>query len=468
MASEFQDRNGNYVLQFVGANGRRRSISLGKERKRTRNTVKCHVEELVAAQKANRAPYDETNEWLAEIGVQLHKKLAKAGLVKPRRDVEPVTLAAFLDAYIASRTDIQPNMRRNLINSRGRLVDHFGVNRELSTISPGDADDWRQAVVNEKLADATISKAVKHARHFFRLAERKGLVKRNPFQDLKAGGERNSARLHFVDRATIDTVIAHAPDAQWQLIIALSRYGGLRCPSEHLALRWNNIDWETGKITVLSPKTRRHDKPFRIMPLIPELRPYVEDVRDEVNPGIDVPLSDPVITRYRDTNSNLRTQLLRILRSAGVEPWERLFHNMRASRQTEQADQFPAHVVADWIGNSPKIAERHYLQTTESHFQLALRPEDLHQDLQSVAETPRNDSHANQAALATAGNCDALQHGTSEQAPRAGLEPATLGLEIPCSIQLSYRGSIVSSFYQAAEKPMSRPLSIVGIIPARK
>ncbi len=29
---------------------------------------------------------------------------------------------------------------------------------------------------------------------------------------------------------------------QWRLIFALSRYGGLRCPSEHLALRWGHID----------------------------------------------------------------------------------------------------------------------------------------------------------------------------------------------------------------------------------
>src|SRR5262249_35276739 len=152
-------------------------------------------------------------------------------------------------------------------------------------------------------AAATISKAVKHAKQFFRLAQRKGLVKQNPFQDLRAGGERNSARLCFVERGTIERVIAHAPDAQWKLIIALARYGGLRTPSETLELRWSHIDWEAGRITVPSPKTCRHDKPYRVMPLFPELRPYLEAVRDEVNPGIDVPFSDPVITRYRDLNA---------------------------------------------------------------------------------------------------------------------------------------------------------------------
>jgi len=49
---------------------------------------------------------------------------------------------------------------------------------------------------------------------------------------------------------------------------------------------------------------------------------------------------------------------MRILERAGLKPWERLFHNPRAGRQTEPADQFLLHVVTDWIGNSPNIADR--------------------------------------------------------------------------------------------------------------
>jgi len=33
-------------------------------------------------------------------------------------------------------------------------------------------------------------------------------------------------------------------------------------------------------------------------------------------------------------NSNLRTEMTRLLRSAGVSGWPRLFHSMRASRQS--------------------------------------------------------------------------------------------------------------------------------------
>ena len=49
-------------------------------------------------------------------------------------------------------------------------------------------------------------------------------------------------------------------------------------------------------------------------------------------------------------NSNLRTEMIRLLRRAGVSGWPRLFHSMRASRQTELQREFPLHVVCSWLG----------------------------------------------------------------------------------------------------------------------
>jgi hypothetical protein len=46
--------------------------------------------------------------------------------------------------------------------------------------------------------------------------------------------------------------------------------------------------------------------------------------------------------------------------------------HLRASRETELAEQYPIHVVCEWIGNSPKIAEAHYLQMREEYFQRAV------------------------------------------------------------------------------------------------
>jgi len=63
-------------------------------------------------------------------------------------------------------------------------------------------------------------------------------------------------------------------------------------------------------------------------------------------------------------NANLRSKMTRLLRRGGVSGWPRLFHSMRASRQTELQREFPLHVVCSWLGNSPRIAQQSYLLVT--------------------------------------------------------------------------------------------------------
>ena len=52
---------------------------------------------------------------------------------------------------------------------------------------------------------------------------------------------------------------------------------GLHTPSEVLARRWDNIDWQGQRITISSPKTRKQGKPWRTMPLFPELQPTLQE-----------------------------------------------------------------------------------------------------------------------------------------------------------------------------------------------
>ena len=54
-------------------------------------------------------------------------------------------------------------------------------------------------------------------------------------------------------------------------------------------------------------------------------------------------------------------------------PWPKLFHNLRTSRETEMAATYPLHVVCEWIGNSQRIAAKHYLQVTDDYFRAALK-----------------------------------------------------------------------------------------------
>lgn len=144
----------------------------------------------------------------------------------------------------------------------------------------------------------------------------------------------------------------------------LSRYGGLRCPSEHLALTWGDVDWEQNRVRVPSCKTEHHEgKDCRFIPLFPELRGPLMEVFEQAQPG-----TEHVITRWRDTAVNLRTHFLRLIHRAGLKQWPKLWHNLRSSRQTELAEKYPAHVVGAWMGNSVSVAEDLYLQIRDEYF----------------------------------------------------------------------------------------------------
>lgn len=126
------------------------------------------------------------------------------------------------------------------------------------------------------------------------------------------------------------------------------------------------MDWKKNRLTVRSPKTERHEgKASRVIPLYPELRKELEEAFEPENVH--------VIHQHRGDNINLRTQLLRIIDRAGLKPWPKLFHNLRATRQTELAQHYPAHVVSEWMGNSIAIGAEHYLRTLESDFDRAIQ-----------------------------------------------------------------------------------------------
>ncbi len=368
MASIIREANGRRRIEFVIPGRTRQRIRLGKVNQRTAEGIKAKIESLVSAAASGCGWDNDTAEWVGRIGDDLSGKLANAGLVPHRERVVCPTLKKFSESVRDGKANLKPNTIRNYNQTIRRLVDHFGEDRQLDSISCGDADEWPEQMLKNGLAQATVGREVKRARQFFRAAVRHKLVSENPFTDVAAPAQVNTSREFFITREVIEKVFAECPDCEWRLIVALSRFGGLRCPSEHLALRWGDIDWENKKINVSSSKTEHlPGGAYRTIPLFGELKPHLEEAYNEAEPG-----SVYVISRYRGENQNLRTQFQRILRRAGVRAWERLFHNLRASRETELAEDFPLHVVCYWMGNSAVIANRHYLQVTDAHFAKAV------------------------------------------------------------------------------------------------
>jgi len=433
MASiSYDKKTGHRRIQFSRPTGGRQTLRLGKVSKQLAAEIKVYVERMLVALKTGKPVDPDTERWTSKLTPAFYARFVRVGLVTPQVtavEKHDLRLGNYLRQQLDARSHLKPNTRRNLARAAQRLIQRFGEERSIDSITEGDADDWAHWLSTKGyraknvrgrggdkeargLSIATVARDVKRAKEFFRSAVRHRLLPSNPFADLKTGSQSNSSREFFVTRDMIEAAIAACPDAEWRVIIALSRFGGLRCPSEHLLLTWQDIDWGRGRIKVTSPKTDRYPEGgCREVPLFPELRTALTEAFEQAKPG-----SVYVIERYRSADQNLRTQFLRILRKAGVSPWPRLFHNLRGTRETELARDYPLHVACKWLGNSPKVAQKHYLQIVQADFDKATQ-----KATQQSPDSGCTELHAAPTTIVSA----AFSKETNKNIPPAGIEPAT-------------------------------------------
>ena len=393
MASLSKDKKRNgYRIQFYAGKPakKKRVIWLGmklfkgcKRPDLEAGKVLDHVEHLIAVKEHGGQIGSLTANWLNCISSELRNKLIQKELIDTVADDRgPVTLELFLEEYIGSRRDVKESTIATYRKTKTALIGYFGADRRLDSITAGDAELWRieqAANGNQRdgqrrnMEDNSVRRRTGLARQFFLHAVKRKLISENPFDGLAAAVRGNVKRQHFVPVETIYTALKHTTCPQLRAVIALSRFGGLRTPSETLELTWQDIDLTSSRLTVHAPKTEHfEDGGLRFCPIFEELHPFLLELQDIARPGIDCPMSSPVITRWRSSAQNVRTPFLKVLRRAGINAWPKLFHNMRATRQTELLAQFPAKDVCEWLGNSQAVAMKHYAMATDDSFQRAI------------------------------------------------------------------------------------------------
>jgi integrase len=424
MSSIHTERNGRRLIEFH-LDGKRRRLRLGNVSLREAESVQSHVDDLAACLAMGQSPRNETVAWVNRLSDVVHGRLAACGLVKARATIAQTRLGPFIESYITGRKDAKPRTIINYRHACKEITQHFGADRVMASINVGEADEFRQALLGRGLAENTVRRVCGRARQFFRAAIRREMLTRNPFDGMKCSVGANPDRLYFVTMSDALKVLDACPDTQMKLIFALARFGGLRCPSEHLALRWSDVNWEKDRFTVRSPKTEHHEgKAFRLVPIFPELRPYLLKAFEEAAAG-----SEFVVTRCRSGETNLRTQFTRIIGRAGLKPWPKLFQNLRATRETELNETFPMHVVCSWIGHSATVAMKHYLQVTEEHYQKAGQNPGQHmhettrkpsQRVETLDSGSAVTSSSDRALRVSAKTCNDLRN---QAIPPRGVEP---------------------------------------------
>ena len=358
-----KEKSGGWRIKFLDGQ-KTIGIRIGQCDKRTAHAAQGFIDRLIAAKRLGEKPDAQTIEWLNRLDATIHDRIAKAGLTTARTQQQVPTLKALLDKFRQTFTG-KPATVVFYGHTLRNLLEHFG-DSQLDQITTQRADQFR-VWLDQRLAPATAARRIIACRTIWKKGQRWKIIAENPFTGVKAGLQANEDRKHFVKPEEAYKLMEACPDAQWRLIIALSRFGGVRVPSEILPLTWTDITWPTdsqvGTIRITSPKTEHHTGGgSRIIPLFPELLQPLMDCFEQAPDGQVF-----IIQRYQGKSLNWRTQFERIARRAGIKLWPKPFHNMRASRQSELIDQYGFVNTCQWLGNSPEVAARHYAMATQQN-----------------------------------------------------------------------------------------------------
>jgi integrase len=370
MASVSTDKNGNRRIKFWDREGIQRGVRLGKVDRKTAERLCRDVEELLAARKTGQPVHAQTADNLDRLDKCLRRRFEKAGLLEPPpRETPVMPLGSFLAAYVAGRGDLKRSTIDNLRQAVAALNDYFGADRPLGAVTAGDADEfrnWLQTRRKRPLAANTARRLCSRAKQFFRHALKKKLVAENPFAGMRGLQVRgNEARRRFITPEVTSRVLGACPSLDWRVIVALCRYGGLR-PSEACNLRWEHVDWHRERIRIRCEKTHHHEgREWREIPFFPELMVHIHEAWEAAAAGAEM-----VVVQYR-AHQNLGPVLKKIIAKAGLEVWPKPFQNLRSTRETELAKEYPIHVVCSWLGNTNRVAMEHYLQVTDEDYRRA-------------------------------------------------------------------------------------------------
>ena len=378
MASLSKDKAGNRTIQFVATDGKRRSIRLGSMSAKHAEQFKQRVEVLVMSVSSKFSIDGETAKWIGEIDDVWAAKLAAVGLISERP--KSVTLAGLLAIYGEEKeAGNRPGTRTNHRTITNDLTRFFNPNIDAKSLTEADAKAFLEHLRKRELASCTVARRVRRVKSIFAFGVKKKFLTIDPFTNVMAMATLPEDRKAYVSVEDAEKLLAAASPV-WRTIIALCRFAGLRCPSEVFRLTWADVNFATNRMTISNVKTSGHSgKLYRPCSLFASLRPHLEDAHELAEPGTVYVVNGPMGDRIRakmdgpngSNDANTRTEFLKLIKRAGLVPWPRLFHTLRASCETDLLETLPMSAVTEWLGHSAAVALKHYTRVPEHVYERA-------------------------------------------------------------------------------------------------
>ncbi len=260
-----------------------------------------------------------------------------------------------------------------------RVLEKFTGDVPISQVTEAKLEEWKQNCL-ARLSRATVSGYFSKVHSFFSWCKDHDVIATNWAKKVtRPDLGRNDSRQAFCTKETRDRLIANAPDNSMRLLLFLGLHGGLRM-NEIIEARRDWVDLKGGFITTkramkntrrLRPGERQFEpknKHERSIPLSTPLKAFLTEwmAKPQLNEQGE-PYDSPLDFLYRPdkgyTGGDYRTPIGDRLRAYFDEQKcpEVSAHVMRHTFASLLVQSGVAvFKVADWIGDSIKVAVKHY------------------------------------------------------------------------------------------------------------
>lgn len=399
--------NGTFEYQFqsleLDESGRRKRTSFYMPREvrtmRKAEEIATRIQHLVDRKWLRSEPDTEVINWLGNLEGDYYEKFVRKGLAPPRIATQPDAspqekrwllrewVEKFIDGH-SGTADTRCNLR---LYARG-LYHFLGTRKrgdiyldEFTHLNAKDFANWLGKHGSDAsgyrtgLALTTVRTRLRKLKGIFAAAIDDRKLSENPFNKIStAEPNKSESDYHWVAADLVERMIAESEDEDLRIMLAFARYGGLRRHELSIQL-WENIDLENRCMHIVSTKTGIPARPEscdtegrkllirRDVPIFDELLPHLRRHRAMTETD-----SRYVQSRYpRDMNI---TKLVQACATrTGVTIWPDFWQSMRSTRQSElEKQRFQIKAICNWLGNSPQVAQKHYLMAMEGEFDRAI------------------------------------------------------------------------------------------------
>jgi integrase len=167
----------------------------------------------------------------------------------------PPTLKDYISKYLESRFDLHPNTRTRYGGSR-RFLEAFFAATRLPDITDARIEDYKAARIRAGTGPAGVNRDLSLLRLVLKQARRERYIAQNPLDNrdhfLNERKERLQAKPFTLDE---EQRLLSVAKGYLRPFILLLLDTGLRPNAEALPLKWRDVDFERGMITVIASKT---------------------------------------------------------------------------------------------------------------------------------------------------------------------------------------------------------------------